>query len=78
MSLDDYLSTVELVDCHGRTTHRLTLLIDGRVRVRVGAAEAVVDPATRAVEPPTRRLGRGEYGHDQVVEAACTMAMSGP
>ena len=78
MSIDDYLSTVELVDCQGRTTHRLTLLIDGHVRVRAGAVEAVIDPTTRSVEPPTRRLGRGEYGHDQVVDAACTMAMTGP
>lgn len=75
MNIDDYLSTVELLDCHGRSTHRLTLLLDGRVRVRAGAVDAIVDPSTRNVDPPACRLGRGEYGHDQVVDAACSMTV---
>ncbi len=78
MNIVEYLSTVELIDCQGRTTHRLTLLLDGRVRVRTGAVEATVDPTTRTTDPPTRRLGRGEYGHDQVIDVACTMTVDGP
>jgi hypothetical protein len=74
VNLDDYLATVQLIDCVGRTTHHLTLLADGRVRVRVGSATAVVDPVTRAIEPPSRRLGLGEYGHDQVLDIACNLA----
>ena len=74
MSLERYLDAVELIDCSGAVTHRLTLLIDGRVRVRVGDAEAVVDPATRTVVPPARRLGRGEYSHQQVLDIACNLA----
>ncbi len=73
MNLDDYLDTVELIDCSGRVTHRLTLLIDGRVRVRLDGVDAVVDPSTRSVSPPTRRLGRGEYGHQQVIDIACRL-----
>ena len=74
MDLDDYLDSIDLIDCTGSVTHRLTLLIDGFVRVRMGAVEAIVDPAHRAVSPPDRRLGRGEYGHDQVIDLAVTLA----
>ncbi len=73
MNLDDYLDSVELIDCSGQVTHRLTLLVDGRVRVRVGEVDAIVDPSTRAVLPPSRQLGRGEYGHQQVLDIACGM-----
>ncbi|MFM8528458.1 MAG: hypothetical protein ACKOD2_02060 [Ilumatobacteraceae bacterium] len=74
MNVDDYLTTTRLMDCQGRTTHTLTLLIDGRVRVRVGAAEGVVDPRERRVHPPTIKFGAGEYGHDQVLQIAYDMA----
>lgn len=77
MNLEDHLAKVELIDCGGRTTHLLTLLVDGRVRVRVGAAESVVDPTTRRVDPPSRRLGLGEYGHEQVLDIACNLARGG-
>lgn len=74
MNLDEYLDSVELIDCSGQVTHRLTLLVDGRVRVRVGDVEAVIDPVSRAVVPPSRQLGRGEYGHLQVIDMACVLA----
>jgi hypothetical protein len=50
------------------------VLVDGRVRVRSGEVEAIVDPATGDVSPPWCRLGRGEYGHDQVVAVARSLA----
>jgi hypothetical protein len=74
MNLEDVLETVELIDCSGRVTHRLTLLIDGRVRVRTGEIEAVVDPSTGQVRPVSLRLGRGEYTHHQVVDIARRLA----
>lgn len=73
MNLDDYLDTVDLIDCSGTVTHRLTLMVDGRVRVRVGGVDSFVDPGTRTVLPPVRQLGRGEYGHQQIVEIACNL-----
>ncbi|CAB4553049.1 MAG: hypothetical protein ACK5CE_09780 [Actinomycetes bacterium] len=74
MNLDDVLETVELIDCSGRVTHRLTLLIDGRVRVRTGEVEAVVDPSNAQVRPPSLQLGRGEYTHHQVIDIARRLA----
>ncbi len=44
MNFDSYLESVELIDCTGQITHRLVLLIDGRVRVEIGAATSIVDP----------------------------------
>ncbi len=73
MSLDDFLETVSLIDCSGHTTHRLTLLIDGTVGVKAGQVEVVVDPSCRTVRP-VHDLGRGEYSHEQVIDAACTLA----
>ena len=74
MNLDDYLESVELIDCTGQITHRLVLLIDGRVRVEIGAATSIVDPSTRRVTPGSRQLGRGEYGHQQIIDIACQFA----
>ncbi len=74
MNLDDYLDTTRLIDCQGRTTHTLTLLPDGRVRIRVGAVEVFVEPRSRQLQPSTARLAAGEYGHDQIVALACEMA----
>ncbi len=74
MNLDDYLEQVTLMDCTGQVTHHLTLQVDGTVKVKVGQADTIVDPSTRQVRPPTRQLGRGEYGHDQVIDLACSLA----
>jgi hypothetical protein len=73
MNLDDYLESMVLVDCSGITSHRVTLLPDGRVRVRMGEVEAVIDPHTRSISPPSRQLGRGEYTHAQIIEMACSI-----
>jgi hypothetical protein len=75
MNLDDYLETTRLIDCNGRTTHTLTLLPDGAVRVRTASVEAVVDPRERSVRPSTVRLGAGEYGHEQIVQIAYEIAL---
>jgi|GEM_PF-2074208 len=50
--LDRYLAGAELLDCQGRVEHTLTLLVDGRVRIRRGAVTIVIDPATGHVDPP--------------------------
>ena len=50
--LDHYLAGTELFDCQGRVEHALTLLVDGRVRIRRGSATIVVDPASGHVDPP--------------------------
>ena len=52
MDISEYLVTSELLDCAGRTTHRLTLQFDGTVEVAMGQVVAVVDPRTRAVLKP--------------------------
>lgn len=57
MDLDDHLRTAHLIDCTGRTTHTLTLLIDGAVRVAsADGTSTVVDPRTRTVRPPGRPI----------------------
>lgn len=74
MDLDRYLTSVQLLDCHGRVTHHLTLQLDGTVSVRLSASTVTVIPATRSVMPPSARLGAGEYSHEQVVSTACDLA----
>ena len=74
MDLDAYLETVVLVDCAGQATHRLTLQLDGTVKVQMGQIDVIVDPKTRELRPWSRQLGRGEYGHDQVIDVACNLA----
>lgn len=74
VNVDDYLTTTQLIDCQGRATHTLTLLLDGRVRVRTSAREVVIDPRDRSLRPPSATLGAGEYGHEQVIQLACDMA----
>jgi hypothetical protein len=50
----DLVST-SLIDCAGAVTHTLTLLVDGRVRVRFASGvEADVDPSTGTVLTPGR------------------------
>ena len=66
--LDRYLASTELLDCHGRVEHALTLLVDGRVRIRRGAVTIVVDPATGHVDPP------GAVVHDHVLHAVGEVA----
>ena len=56
VNLEDHLHSTDLIDCSGRISHRLTVLVDGRVRVRSGEVEAIVDPATGDVSPPWCRL----------------------
>lgn len=58
-----------LLDCHGRTTHELTLLPDGTVSVRTGSLVVVVDPARRVVLRP-----RGAHLPDQVLGHAVALA----
>jgi hypothetical protein len=48
MTLDRYLHQVELLDCSGRVSHTLTLLVDGLVRIDfANGRRATVDPRTR-------------------------------
>lgn len=54
--LDGYLAGTELFDCQGRVEHALTLLVDGRVRIRRGSATIVVDPTSGQVDPPNAIL----------------------
>lgn len=71
MSFDGLLDGLSLIDCTGAITHRLTVLVDGSVRVKTGDITAVIDPISRVVSPPYVRLGRGEYNHQQVIDIAC-------
>ncbi|MEM8924975.1 MAG: hypothetical protein AAGD35_15830 [Actinomycetota bacterium] len=77
MNIEDYLEKVTLIDCTGQVTHELILQIDGRVKVQMGQLDAIVDPTTRQLQPGNRQLGRGEYGHEQVIDVACTLARGG-
>ena len=48
MGVDRYLQKVELLDCSGRVSHTLTLLVDGLVRIDfANGRRATVDPRTR-------------------------------
>jgi hypothetical protein len=62
------LSSSQLIDCHGRVTHTLVLLVDGSVRVRTDSMELTVVPATRQVLPPGARLP------EAVLDHACALA----
>lgn len=47
------LRRTHLIDCHGRTTHTLTLLPTGRVEIDfAGGTTAEVDPRTRTCLTP--------------------------
>lgn len=50
--LDAHLRTIELLDCQGRVEHRLTLLIDGRVRVDNPSATFTIDLERDALTGP--------------------------
>lgn len=66
--LDDYLTSANLFDCQGGAAHRLTLLIDGRIRVQRGMVVIVVDPSTGRLDPP------GALLPDHVLHAAEELA----
>jgi hypothetical protein len=66
--LDRYLAGTELFDCQGRVEHVLTLLVDGRVRIRRGAVTIVIDPTTGHVDPP------GSVVPDHVLHAVGELA----
>lgn len=64
------LASTSLIDCTGVTTHTLTLLIDGRVRVRFASGvEADVDPSTGTVLTPGRTVP------PQVIAAAKSLSL---
>lgn len=70
--MSDDLSSCSLLDCQGRTTHRLVLRPDGLVSVSAAGVEAVVDPVRRAVVRPA-----GYRLPDTVVERAVTLSRDG-
>jgi hypothetical protein len=58
VGLDDVLQRVELLDCSGRVSHTLTLLIDGMVRIDfANGRTATVDPRTRRNLTPQVPVG---------------------
>lgn len=65
----DFLSTREILDCAGRTTHRLVLDLDGSVRVTIVSSGRTVriDPATRQILTPGGRLA------DDIIRLACEL-----
>lgn len=64
--LDKYLTTCELLDCQGRARHTLTLLVDGRIRVRHVAGQYTIDPGSGLVDPP-------QHVPEQVLNAAANL-----
>ena len=51
------LVTTSLIGCTGAVTHTLTLMVDGRVRVRFASGvEADVDPGSGMVLTPGRHV----------------------
>lgn len=49
--IEKYLTTTELLDCQGRVQHTLTLMIDGRVKIRRASSTIIVEPSTGHIEP---------------------------
>lgn len=69
---DRYLTSVEVLDCSGQTTHVLTLLVDGNVRITMASGTvAIVDPERRTV------LTAGVSVHATLLDAAAALS-SGP
>jgi hypothetical protein len=68
-SQEDGLLSSAMLDCHGRITHRLTVLPDGRVQIVASGLELLVDPVTRVVLRP-----RGAHVDDQVMSCAVALA----
>ncbi|MGY6501934.1 MAG: hypothetical protein ACXIVQ_13715 [Acidimicrobiales bacterium] len=68
MDLDAHLDSVQLLDCSGQVSHTLTLLVDGRVRIRFAGREAIVDPRSR------RNLTPQVPVHDTLMDSACALA----
>lgn len=66
------LETTQLIDCTGRATHTLTLMIDGSVRIEVTAGPKVrYHPETGDTDPPHYVLP------DSVIAAARSLRFSG-
>ena len=62
--LSDYsdLRSTELLDCHGRVSHRLTLLFDGNVEILFSNGRvAVVDPHRRVCLTPGTHVPEGMW-----------------
>ena len=66
---DRYLTSVEVLDCFGQTTHVLTLLVDGNVRITMAnGTVAIVDAACRTV------LTAGVSVHATLLDAAAALS----
>lgn len=60
MDLDQYLETVDVIDCTGQVTHTLTLQIDGTVEIAFASGRrATADPATRSCTTPGMSIPEG-------------------
>lgn len=58
--LDSLLASHHVVDCTGKVTHTLTLLIDGTVRVAfTGGRELVANPRDRTCLTPGATIPEG-------------------
>jgi hypothetical protein len=66
MTHQPWMERVQLLDCQGRVSHTLTLLLDGCVEVRFAGSgvAAIVDPIHRACLTP------GVHIHDDLMDAA--------
>ena len=64
-----WMEQVQLLDCNGRVTHTLTLLLDGAVEIRfaAGGHRAVVDPVRRTCLTPGMNI------HADLMDAASTL-----
>jgi hypothetical protein len=63
------MEQAQLLDCQGRVTHTLTLLLDGKVEVRFASSgvRAVVDPVLRSCLTP------GVHVHQDLMDAAAAL-----
>lgn len=62
---EPWMEQAKLLDCNGRVTHTLTLLLDGRVEVHIASSgvRALVDPASRTCLTP------GVHLHHDLLDA---------
>ncbi|CAE7836277.1 cobW, partial [Symbiodinium sp. KB8] len=70
--IEKYLTTTELLDCQGRVQHTLTLMIDGRVKIRRASSTIIVEPSTGHIEPA------GSIVPDHVLHAVGELAGQRP
>jgi hypothetical protein len=72
VTVEDYLASVDVLDCTGAATHTLTLQVDGTVRITTPhGVPVVVDPAHRVV------LTRGMEVPSTLMDAAVSLASFG-